>query len=1039
MDERSARYQAIDEYLTEIIQKSLTGEAGEHAYRVPFEKLIKTIVPSLTNVVNDPKRSQFGAPDFVFLRKGATVGYAETKDLGVKLDKSEKTEQLERYFGYSNLILSNYLEFRFFKNGIAHGEPVSIGTYDGKTITPHPEAYDRLAIVLLDTLSLPGTIKSGEHLAKIMAMKARRIRDNVRLYLSNDQNEQNIELLKIFNVIKTLLVKDLKIDQFADLYAQTLVYGLFIARYYDQSPESFSRQEARDLVPRSNPFLRDFFDHVAGASFDQRLGWAVDELCETFRAASVHSLMHEFYKIENLWGETSESSDPIIHFYEDFLKEYDPKQRFELGVFYTPMPVVKFIVESVDDILKNDFGIVKGIADDVKIGSGVHKDLHRVQILDPAVGTGTFLREVVQFIKEKFSGQEGLWPGYVEKSLLPRLNGFELMMASYIIAHLKLGMTLADSGYDGRNTRLRVFLTNSLEEAPEAKPTLFSSIGLQESLTKEALEAGNIKRDLPVMVIIGNPPYSAISQNNGEWITRLIDDYKKVAGVKINERKHWLNDDYVKFIRFAEHFVERNKEGVIGMITNHGYLDNPTFRGMRWHLLNTFDSIYVLDLHGNAKKKETTKNGGKDENVFDIQQGVSILLAVKTGKKGKGFGKVYRYDLYGLRAEKYSFLNKNSCSSVRWEEVIPDEPDFVFASMGNKDLKKEYQNGFALNDLFINLVSGIVSARDNLVVDQSKEKLLSRIMKFSDPGYSDDEIRKEFFSNRRATGKYLAGDTRGWKMTDARLHIAGENHTNFIKRILYRPFDTRWIYYHSKMVDWGREKVMSNFLDHDNLGLVFEKIIPAKNATVSIAVTNSLIDAHITGSQSYCAPLYIYEGGKKLSNFNLNELKKIQKRIGSFSDEDLFSYIYAVLHSSAYRAKYDVYLKTNFPRIAYPKNREEFDSMVAFGRQLIELHLENTESLNVLGVRYPERGTNEVKRVKRDGQKVWINENQYFEGVADSVWNYLVGSIFPMQKWLKERVGHALSNEEIVHYERMAKIIQETLDVIERIDQTVSY
>jgi len=438
----------VKTFSQEIAKQYKTGHAREHAYRPALQILFSEITG--LSVVNDPKRSENGAPDFVFLKNTSSaekivIAYAEAKDINIKLSEIEKGEQLKRYYGYSNLILTNGLDFRFYKNGEKYCEPIIIGKIDGEKIEFAENSFQLLFDTIGDFIkSSKEPIKSGKVLARIMAGKARRIRDNINRFLENENDAKSEELLKIFQVIKKSLLAELDKEKFADMYAQTLVYGLFVARYYDKTSETFSRQEARDLVPASNPFLRHFFDHIAGSSFDKRIEQIVDELCEEFTHADVQAIVHNYYKVEK-----DSSRDPIIHFYEDFLQEYDAEERKKMGVFYTPLPVVRFIVRAVDDILKKDFDLPQGLADSSKIKIEMQTqakkykgDVHRVQILDPATGTGTFLNETILHIKKSFEGQEGRWSSYVNKDLLPRLHGFELMMASYTIAHLKLSITI---------------------------------------------------------------------------------------------------------------------------------------------------------------------------------------------------------------------------------------------------------------------------------------------------------------------------------------------------------------------------------------------------------------------------------------------------------------------------------------------------------------------------------------------------------------------------------------------------------------------
>jgi len=779
----SEKIQIIERYVGEVLTQYKSGHAKEHAYRPALERLMT----SFENVtaINDPKRSAHGNPDFVFLNKSnrdIILGYAEAKDIDISLDKTEKTDQMRRYGGYENLFLTNYIEFRFFQNGNKY-QSVVIGELKNGKLKLNSAMYVQLADELAQFLALPPeSIKSGKRLAQIMGAKARRIRDNVQLYLAHEDDERNQELEKMFNMMKELLVHDLTTEKFADMYAQTLVYGLFVARFNDTTPDNFDRKEARDLVPASNPFLREFFDHIVGTRFDKRLAYIVDELCEVFSVSDVNTLVHKHLKL----FEVGDEKDPIIHFYEDFLKEYDPAVRKQMGAYYTPLPVVRFIIKNVDEILKRDFGLPKGLADTSKKkvtltsqGKSYKKDLHQVQILDPAVGTATFLNEVMKHIYQGFKGQEGRWPSYVEADLLPRIYGFELMMAPYTIAHLKLGMTMQETGVQTFRQRLGVYLTNTLEEGFARQPDLFS-YGLAEVVSQEAEEAAGIKHDRPIMVIIGNPPYRGISSNETPFANSLIDKYKVEPGgkQKLQERKHWLNDDYVKFIAFAEEMISKNGEGVMAMITNHGYIDNPTFRGMRWQLAKTFDQIFILDLHGNSNKKETAPDGSKDENVFDIQQGVAIIVAIKKRAKNNNLAEVKHADLYGLRKNKFEELGK----APNWQSVDLNNK-FLFFAPTDSEGQSEYDSYIKIDELFRVNVTGVVTARDSVVIDTDRKALLERITRFADLSYTDDETRSWLFPTKKA-GKYKPGDSRGWKLSDARKAVGRQKIDENIKTVI---------------------------------------------------------------------------------------------------------------------------------------------------------------------------------------------------------------------------------------------------------------
>ncbi len=983
----------VENYISEIIKHFQTGQAGEHAYRPAFKSLMNSILPDL-QAINDPKRSEHGAPDFIFMRsKELTAGYAETKDINVNLDDTEKSDQMKRYLGYDSLILTNYIEFRFFRYGEKFGEPIIVAKLQNNNIEVDEKRFGELTDALHDFFSQTEPIKSSSKLAKIMGGKARRIRDNIRRFVE-DTNERNKEIRNIFESFKKLLIHDLRENQFADMYAQTLVYGLFAARYEDTTPNNFTRREARDLIPVSNPFLRHFFDHITGSSFDDRLAIIVNELCEVFSNTDVRTLMYEYATQKSLLGEDKEFADPVIHFYEDFLKEYDSDQRKKLGAFYTPLPVVRFIVRAVDYILKKDFDLLEGLADTSKIeviknvqGKNTKESLHKVQILDPAVGTGTFLNEVIKNIYSRFKNQEGRWKSYIENDLLPRIHGFELMMAPYTIAHLKIAMTLKDSGHKDFKERLGIYLTNSLEESSKSEDTLFGP-GFGQVITEEGKEASKIKNEKPIMVVIGNPPYSGESSNNFESANNLVNKYKFEPGgvTKLKERNpKWINDDYVKFIALAENLVEKNGEGILGYITNHAYLDNPTFRGMRWKLANTFDDIYIIDLHGNSKKKEISPDGTKDENVFNIQQGVAIIIGVKKrGNKNK-VANIYHAETYGKRIKKFEYLSKE----IKYKKIDLDSKYYFFVPK-NIEGKDDYNKGFSLQDLFTQNSVCIVSGDDE------------KFIKFK---------RKEFDPD-----------------------IIEEN----IKTLNYRIFDTRYINYDLKLITRSRIKTMSHFINNDNIGLTFIRNDQGAKNFSHIFISNILTDGHLHPGLTYTAPLYLYvEDGSKIPNLKKEIVDEIEKIIGKAEPEDIFDYIYAVLHSPNYREKYKEFLKIDFPRVPYPKDVEFFKKLVELGGELRELHLLESPKVKNFITTFTESGSDEVeaKYPKYEKEKVFINAKQYFGNVPEIAWNFYIGGYQPAQKWLKDRRGRKLISEDFEHYQKIIVALVETDRIMKEIDK----
>ncbi len=782
----------IKQYIEELQKQFQSGIAREHTYRPALQQHLAAMLPNLI-VLNEPARQACGAPDYILQRKtdNIPVAFIEAKDINDSdlAGRNKNKEQFTRYKNsLDNILFTDYLDFLLYEKG-EFVESIRIAELKGEKIVPIQENFDKFTILITRFGDAkPQRIISSAKLAEIMAGKARLLADVIEKSFTQGDADGNLE--GQMNAFKEVLIHDITPKEFADVYAQTIAYGMFAARMHDSTPDTFSRHEAATLIPKTNPFLRQLFQNVAGYDLDERISWIVDDLAETFRATDIQAVMKGF-------GKRTQQTDPMIHFYENFLSAYDPKLRKSRGVWYTPQAVVNFIVRAVDDILQSEFHLPMGLADTskIKVERAVdqsldkryadHKkkeqvELHKVQILDPATGTGTFLAEVVSQIYDKFQGQAGMWQGYVEEHLLPRLNGFELLMASYTMAHLKLDWLLTETGYKAiDNKRLRVFLTNSLEEHHKDTGTLFSQF-----LAREANGANEIKRNTPVMVVLGNPPYSGESSNKSEWIMRLMDDYKREpdTNMRLQERNSkWINDDYAKFIRLGQHFVDKNQEGVLAYINNHSFIDNPTFRGMRWNLMKSFDKIYIIDLHGNSKKKEVAPDGSKDENVFDIMQGVSINIFIKTKNKTKAsLADVYHYDLYGKRQAKYDYLTDNSFHSINWTKLSPSSPEYFFVPK-NYINKEEYDKGFKLTELMPENTMGITSGDDKQYVQ----------FNFSDFNGNTDKV----------------------------------------KRYSYRIFDDRYIEYDVDNLARARSNIMRNFDSGSNYGLLCLKGV--RNDSVS--------------------------------------------------------------------------------------------------------------------------------------------------------------------------------------------------------------
>ncbi len=932
-----------------------------------------------------------------------------------------------------------------------------------------------------------------------MANLAKIIRDIIRNALNLDESTQLHETMKSF---ADVLIHDMTKDQFADMYAQTISYGMFAARVnHNIGKSKFERMTAGYDLPKTNPFLRQLFNTIGGTELDDRVTWAVDELANLLHHSAMESILKDF-------GKRTRQEDPVVHFYETFLAAYDPKLRESRGVYYTPEPVVSYIVRSVDHILKTEFNLPKGLADSSKIKTpspgtpgegwgegGELEDLHKVLILDPACGTGTFLHGVIDQIHENFKGNEGAWDSYVSEHLLPRIFGFELLMAPYAVAHLKLGLQLKEYGYDFKSDeRLRVYLTNTLEEAFHSDEKL----PLTNWLAKEANAANEVKRDLPIMVVLGNPPYSGHSANaswrevlnpktgkskkEATWIGKLIQDYYYVDGNPLGEKNSkWLQDDYVKFIRFAQWRIQETGYGVLAFISNHGYLDNPTFRGMRQSLMKTFDDIYILDLHGNSKKKEKAPDGGKDENVFDIQQGVAIGIFVKRKLENKKDAVIKHAHLFGLRDSKYKILWDKNISSIKWSKLKPELPFYLFTTQ-DIDVKDEYNDCIELTKLMRENSLGIISKRDNLAVAFDEVGLTSKIKYFIDKQYSDQEISDYFEIPLRDKDK--------WDIGIARKKIGLKLEKGYFQKLLYRPFDIRQVYYNSVLVARTNTRIMHN-LEQENYAIVVGRqgIATSSDNWDLLYIANSIADQNIfRRGGGTVFPLYLYPDTSKKDlfseeahtgsipvrtpNLSAEFIAEMEKRLGmkfipdgsaltptlsrstgrgSFSPEDVFYYMYAVFHSPTYRSRYAEFLKIDFPRLPLTSNVELFRKLCKFGEELVKLHLmeephpnpllSTGEGVNL--VKFPKKDSDVVEFVKYEeaggspALRVQINADQYFEGVTPEVWNFHIGGYQVAHKWLKDRKGRKLSYDDIEHYQNIISALSETMRLMKEIDEVI--
>jgi predicted helicase len=1037
----------IHQYIGNLNQRYKLGNSTEHTFRGDLQTLIESLVPNI-RATNEPKRQSCGAPDYILTKKDIPVGFIEAKDIGDKdlagLKKTGNKEQFDRYkASLNNLFFTDYLDFHLYIEG-QFVTKIAIAEITDKGIIALPQNFATFENLIKDFCSHIGqTIKSSKKLAEMMAGKARLLSDIIEKALTTDEtNKEDSTLKDQMNAFKNILIHDITAKGFADVYAQTIAYGMFAARLHDATLPTFSRQEAAELIPKSNPFLRKLFGYIAGPDIDDRIKWVVDSLVEIFLACNVEEILKSY-------GKATKIEDPIIHFYETFLSEYDPKLRKARGVWYTPAPVVNFIVRAVNDILKTEFDLPQGLADNSKTKIKVNlqatdkrytnnvktvdDEVHRVQILDPATGTGTFLAEVVKLIHKKFEGQQGIWSKYVETHLLPRLNGFELLMASYAMAHLQLDLLLTETGYKPTTyQRFRVYLTNSLEESHPDTGTLFANW-----LSTEANEANRIKRDCPVMCVIGNPPYSINSTNKGDWIQKLIEVYK----ANLNERKINIDDDYIKFIRYGQHFIDKNGSGILAYISNNSFIDGVTHRQMRHNLLMSFDKIFILNLHGNSKKKEVCEDGTPDQNVFDIMQGVSINIFVKTGQKKKNeLAKVFSYDLQGKRDYKYDLLLSNSIESIKWKELNFKAPYYFFVP---KDFGEEnnYNKGFKINELLINNNTGIQTKCDELSIQFEKSKLLQVVEDFK--SLDINELKKKYPNKT---------DSSGWNFNDA-IHDLKSNKIHFTK-ILYRPFDIRHTLYTGKssgFIGRPRTTTMSHMVNGKNLGLITLRINGELMEYVCL-ITDHIIEKGSLPKGNYSLfPLYLYpesngQSTERQPNLNTEIVKQIAGKLGltftnekettngTFAPIDLLDYIYAVLNSPTYREKYKEFLKIDFPRVPYPTNEKTFWQLVALGAELRQIHLLESPIVEKYITQYPIEGDNVVTKPIYKNGKVFINATQYFNNVPELAWTFYIGGYQPAQKWLKDRKERTLEYDDISHFQKIIVALTETEKIMTKIN-----
>jgi len=1010
----------FNEYISSL--KSIPiNEITEYSHRGDLEKLLNYLAKQQNpkiQILHEPKRKKgYGSPDFRVSLAENIIGYVENKNIDENLDKFLKSEQIQRYLSLTdNLIITNYLEWIWIKNGkiIRREHLCYISDLENKKFK-----FDKYKIELIEYIiknfftQPPEGISDTKRLAKVLAVRAKYLKEFLEDELQRQENEdQTGKLCGLFQTFHDYIFKELTIADFADTFSQNLVYGLFLARLSTEN-KTINLYNAKRNIPQSFELLRElvnFFDELDKEEY-QPIKWIVEEVLTILNNLDLLKI-HESLSFLKLKKDEDGLviKDPYVYFYEDFLTAYDKNIRETRGVYYTPPPIVSFIIRSINTILQNKFGIKNGFADH-----------HRVTVLDFATGTGTFLVQVFEQIFEKLPKGSGKRKLIIKEHILKNIYGFEYLIAPYTIAHLKLLQYLKDKGYELQaKERLQIYLTNTLEPAdPQLK------IPLLPALTEETQSAQRVK-DNPILVITGNPPYSGHSKNPSEIIKnvfkngkkvkikektaigRLIETYFYIDGKRLKERNPKnLQDDYVKFIRFAQWKMQEVEQGVIGVITNHSYLDNPTFRGMRQSLLQTFNQVYILDLHGNTKKREISPDGSKDENVFDIQQGVSISFFIKKKELPK---KVFHADMYGLRIKKYKQCLESDIVDLKWQEIKPQPPFYLFIPQDIK-LKIKYDKYLSIiDDIFKVSTSGIKTHNDKILVDFYESNLLNKVRNYY-------RIKCE---------------------------------KNKVKDYHYRPFDIRKIYYDTNIVGRAREKTIKH-LNYENVGLILvrQAQVIGSNIFDSAFVINSLVDTNLFrrgGPLTF--PLYLYEEDKDMFNTQKsNKTENLKERFRHFVDnyygkrytpEEILGYIYAILFSNTYREKYADFLKIDFPRIPFSRNNTIFDALSKLGQELIDAYLmqkiPNYNNGVFIGI-----GSYEVEDVrfidKKGLKRLYINEIQYFDKIPREVYEFTIGGYQVLDKYLKYRKGGKLALDEINNVEKIVKIIIFTINKMNEIEK----
>ncbi|WP_165531729.1 type ISP restriction/modification enzyme [Helicobacter pylori] len=1068
----------LKEYLEGI--KNITLESNEHTHRRPLENLLISLKENFNKefeIEHEPKRDQGSQPDFRVSFQGLNIGYIENKRAGANLSQLLKSDQILKYLELNpNLMLTDYLNFVWVGKD-ENNEPsikreISIASLDelSKPLKPNQQTERDLIELFRGFFNHEAApITNAKDFANALSTPTRYLKDALIAYQKDEQ------VSSIFNNFKEYLYEELSFEDFSDAFAQTLTYSLFLAKL-NHPFEKIDLDNVRSSIPKNFAVIREMADFLKKLDAIQEIQWLLNEILSLINHVDMDCIIKDL----------NDDKDPYLHFYETFLSAYDPKLREKKGVYYTPDPVVKFIINALDSLLKTHFK-------DAPLGLKSALDNENIKLLDFATGTGTFLLEAFRKALEVRKTSDGGTSTKEDKyqNLLKQFYGFEYLIAPYAIAHLNLSQAFKEEFKKPlkENDALKIILTNTLIQPSE----IVAYRGLNPIFEKELLNAQEIKKNENILIITGNPPYSGASENEGlfEWevkatygiepefqtieiektvkladkIQTLLKNIQKQkegsskdalkvlkslhSKYKLQKEKNpkWLLDDYVKFMRFAQNKIELLGHGLFGFISNNAFLDNPTFRGLRRSLLECYDELYILNLHGNARKKEETPQGAKDENVFNIMQGVSINLFVKKAQTTKP--KIYYYDVYGERAEKYAFLAQNDLNSIEWLELAPREPSYSLIPQ-KTPLLEEYEQGFSVQEMFQVGGTGICSKKDHVVFHKDKESLLKLLKDFST--LEPSELRR----------KYDIEDAEGWKLGRAIENVKKNSHEleKYIVSCQYRPFDYRWTYYTDKSCGFLARPVYDVFKHmlppptnpktpnqtRKNVALNTPRQLKNNDKSWTQCFISSCINDQGLSSGGNEAgvnyPLYQFNNPNYTENFTPEFRSFIDKHYSHpFEPLEVLGYIYALLYSPNYRKRYEDFLKADYPKILFTNNKDLFRALSLLGIELIGLHVLNKESLNhsfeklkdaTIGESYykEEHDRNPIiskkPSHKKPEQRLYINHSAYFRGVSEEIYNYMIGGYGVLDKYLK---SHKNEPCDFDHVSNIIKVIARTIEI----------